>query len=514
MGTGVQGGDFLPRLVWVWAAVLAACALIPLSAAWKLAPDLGHGWAAAILMAFLWFERWAARPRLAPVNPGWAGWLLLIAAAGVIVPLRLLLTPYPLWPGALLAYLAALLLLLACGVWLMAGGAGLRWVAAPLIVLLGAVPWPGLIDRGIILPMREGMAVIVAEISNLLGHPALVSGTAIQLPGGWVGIDEACGGIRSLQAGVMVALFFGAWLRLGFGRRTALIGIAAAAAAGGNFLRVLFLTWQATKREGNLAEWHDPAGWVALGLSLGLTGWMGWSWRDKRSTPPPAPPARTPPASLRPICGWMVLSLLLLGGTETGVRLWYARGDAIMTGQVPRWTARFPTHTATYRALPLGKPAREMLRPDHFEAGQWIGHDLRARSVYYVEWSKGQVARSVPFLHNPAVCLPYAGCELVRKLDDVHLTWQGGTMPFHVFLFKRTNEDLLVAFTIWDPSRGRELQDMDAGGRSWWSRQWRDVREARENQPAQLLAFAVTGGETMDELEEDLAGMVQPVHGQ
>ena len=37
-------------------------------------------------------------------------------------------------------------------------------------------------------------------------------GTSVRLGNGWVGVDDACGGIRSLQACVMIGLFFGEWM--------------------------------------------------------------------------------------------------------------------------------------------------------------------------------------------------------------------------------------------------------------------------------------------------------------
>ncbi|MCC6414933.1 MAG: exosortase/archaeosortase family protein [Opitutaceae bacterium] len=503
----------LPSFIWPWTGVLATLILIPLATTWGLAPDLGHGWAAVILMGYLWYERWDTRPRIRVTNPGWCGWLWLVALGTLLVPLRLLLTPYPLWPMALLAYVAVLLGLLILGAWQVAGGAGVRWVAAPLIVLLGVIPWPGVIDQWFFLPLRGAVATVVAEISNLMGNPAVASGTSVQLAGGWVGIDEACGGIRSMQAAVMTALFFGVWVRLRLGRRIALVGVAVMAAVAGNFFRIMLLSWLATGRDGELEQWHDPAGWLALAISLGFTGWVGWKWRRRAAplikTSSPVGPPTAP--SLRPIQVWAALSLGLLVGPEVGTRWWYARGDAEGAANISQWTVRLPTERITYRELPLSKSAEAMLRPDRFVSGSWIGSDLRQHSAYFIEWTHGQVARSVPFLHNPTVCLPYAGCELVRGLDEIQVTWPGGVIPFHVFLFRRMGEDMLVAFTIWDPSRGQELAETAWGWRSWWERQWRDVREARRHQPAQLFAYAVMGGGNSEDLAAELREAIRPV---
>ena len=54
-------------------------------------------------------------------------------------------------------------------------------------------------------------------------------------------------------------------------------------------------------------------------------------------------------------------------------------------------------------------------------------------------------------------------------------------------------EEILVAFTIWDPARGRLLQEPDPyrSWGDWWRAQWSEVREARQDQPGQLLALTV-----------------------
>ena len=67
---------------------------------------------------------------------------------------------------------------------------------------------------------------------------------------------------------------------------------------------------------------------------------------------------------------------------------------------------------------------------------------------------------------------------------------------------------MLVAFTIWDPSRGQLMQGGEAGLAGWWSTQWRDVREARQHQPAQLLSFAIFGHGDRQLLVDELSQLI------
>ena len=470
---------------------LGALWLLPVSGAWENAPDLSHAWAVPLLMAYLWWERWGERPApsaRAPLRAG--GWLLAAALGLLALPLRLLLTPFPLSPSLIVGYTALAGAAALTAAWFAAGRAGLRWTAGPLLLTLSAIPAPAMIQTSFIIPLREGMAVLAAEFSNLLGHPALAVGTTIRLGNGWVGIDEACGGIRSLQACVMIGLFFGEWFRCGWVRRLALLGTAVAAALLGNFGRVIFLSLRAGAGPQALESVHDLAGWIAMAGSLVLTGWLacrwaGYRWPQQRSLP------RVAGAS-SPAGAWLAVVAALFLVDEVATRLWFAQGEAARS-VVPQWTIRLPVGQAGFHASPLSEPARELLRPDTYAAGTWqLTPDERV-GAYYMEWRKGQAARSVPFLHNPTVCLPLSGCELIAPLDPIPVHWTGGEMAFLAYKFRRMNEDILVAFIIWDSSRGRPLVRPGEilSWRQWWAQQWTEVREARQHQPAQLFTLTL-----------------------
>jgi exosortase len=483
---------------WIGAAALVVLLLVPLGTAWKLAPDLGHGWAAPLLMAYLWWERWNERPALHAGRPRAVLWFAAAAAGAAALPLRLLLTPFSLWPALIWVYVLLLVGLGLAAAGLLAGRAGVRWLGGPLVILAGALPWAYQVEQHIIFPLREGMAMLTAEVSNAIGRPAIAAGTSVQLSGGWVGVDEACGGIRSLQASVMLALFFGEWLRFSWGRRILLVVLGVGAALLGNFLRILFLSLRAGEGAAAFFSAHDVAGWLALAFSLTLTGGLAFAWA--RKTPVRAKdrgafrgPSNSGPQATGAAC-WIIFTATFLLLDEGGARLWYARGE---TGRsaVRRWTVQFPENEMSFKSAPLAENDREMLLPDRYAAGSWALGPGATASAYYIEWQKGQTARFIPFLHNPTVCLPMAGCEMIGSLGVIRVPWSDGEMPFNAYVFRRSGMDLAVAFTIWDPSRGAPLERA-AESHSWleWSRtRWNEVSEARENQPAQLLSLAISG---------------------
>jgi hypothetical protein len=263
----------------------------------------------------------------------------------------------------------------------------------------------------------------------------------------------------------------------------------------GNFGRVLFLAL--TSGEGGeqaVERLHDLAGWSALGLSLLVTallacGAAGWKFPQMA---PVVAHAGAAPRALAPAV-WLFAVVLLLGAGELGARAWFAQGDRELA-RTAQWTVALPEAHRSFVSEPLGENAAEMLQPDAFRAGRWqegAGIDL---SAYYVEWRTGQAARFIPFFHNPTVCLPLAGCELVGELGEFVVDWEGGSIPFQAYRFSRRGEEMWVAFTIWDPSRGAPLakpETYSVGG--FWAGRWREVAERRSGQPAQMLTLAIIG---------------------
>lgn len=494
---------------WGVVGALALALLSPLTSAWSSAPDLGHGWLAPLLLAFLWWERWAELPPARPAPARLTGWTAALALLAVLLlPVRLLLTPYPFWPAAVAIFTGAFVVATLTLAWLLAGKAGVRWFGWPLLLLLGAVPWPTSIETILILPLREGMAQLAAEISNLLGRPALAAGTSIRLGSGWVGIDEACGGIRSLQACILIGLFFGEWFRLDLTRRGLLVLAAAGAAVVGNFGRVLFLAFRGSADA--ITRAHDLAGWAALALSIVATGLLAWLWAGRRL---PASPLGLPPrpATAPRSAVWRVAAVFagLLLINEAATRAWFAYRNPLSHSD-ERWTARFPTGLKSYQSEPLSDVARDMLRPDFFASGRWRDAQDETVAAYYIEWHRGQIARAIPFLHNPTVCLPMSGCELVDAQPDLVMPVGSLQIPFQTYRFRRIDREMLVAFTVWDPLTQAPLKQLEGrtGKRAWLSSRWADVVEGKQHQPAQLLAVALLWHDSADQEMRWLLGKI------
>src|SRR5205823_2703551 len=138
---------------------------------------------------------------------------------------------------------------------------------------LVAVPWPTFVEHPTVELLTRGNVGAVVELLNAFGIPAIPQGNVIEISNGLVGIDEACSGIRSVQASLMISLFLGELYRLGLLRRLALCFGGLAAAFVFNVVRTLLLTWVAAKQGlPVMAQWHDPAG-VGVLVACFLSVW-------------------------------------------------------------------------------------------------------------------------------------------------------------------------------------------------------------------------------------------------
>src|SRR5207253_355257 len=101
---------------------------------------------------------------------------------------------------------------------------------AVVLFTLVAVPWVSLVEEPIVQGLMRVVAAVASEVVALFGIPAQLEGNLIRTPGGLVGVNEACSGVRSLQTSLMIGLLFGELKRLSIFRRIVLVAVAGAIA--------------------------------------------------------------------------------------------------------------------------------------------------------------------------------------------------------------------------------------------------------------------------------------------
>ncbi|MEI8287865.1 MAG: archaeosortase/exosortase family protein [Verrucomicrobiota bacterium] len=169
--------------------------------------------------------------------------------------------------------------------------------AFPLLFFLVSVPWPTVFEGPLIQLLTRMDVSAACDLAGCLGIPAIPHGNVIELVSGVVGIDEACSGIRSFQATLMISLFLGEFYRISLIRRLFLCLAGFALAILLNLARQTVLIWVAAhKGVPAIAKWHDPTGVVILlGCFFALWGVGVWLARKK-----PEARSQKPEVSIQP----------------------------------------------------------------------------------------------------------------------------------------------------------------------------------------------------------------------
>jgi exosortase/archaeosortase family protein len=496
---------------------------------WTIHSQYAYGWAVPFLCLYLiWLrlkgaKHWAVGrvpPRAVPFS---LFYLLFAPCALLYAPIRLLQQANPgwslvSWPLALVV-IALTFLFIHCGITdygfriahqpdrLPASIFYLRNLAFPLGFFLVAVPWPNILESQVIQGLTRLNTALSIEILGWLGVPAMQHGNLIELATGTVGIDEACSGIRSLQATLMISLFLGELYRLTALRRVILCLSGFGIAMVCNLARMVLLTWVASRRGVEaIAGWHDPAGvTILVGCFMGL--WAIGVWMKKRGTPDvgvvfggqlktssdtQAPRAKTeddrtkspdgarassasipsggesPKSdSIRPLCFFSAqnparlpsspLSLRRLSFVlavwvifvEIGIAAWYCHLEANLPAQAA-WHVAWPETKAGFREVLIKPVATQMLRYDEARQGQWMEADGTRWQLSWFHWKAGQIAGYLAKTHNPLVCMPAAGFEVVSLSPAQFADLHGLRMPFRIYRFRQDENSVYVLYSRWE----------------------------------------------------------------
>jgi exosortase len=438
-------------LVWLWTWK-------HLSLEWRLNEDYSFGFAVPLLAAALAWQRLSETPATsAPIahqktSPAgdWQWRLLLIPAALLYLPGELLRLQDPTWrfSGWLMVFAATLALVAWLG---SAGGMPLvRLLALPVLFNWFALPWPSAIETPVTLRLLAVATGVSVDALNWAGIPALQHGNLIELKSGVVGVDRACSGIQSLQAGLMFSVFAGEWFRLSFPRRLVLVALGVAFAVGINITRVLLLA-RYMHLEGGAAldAYHDRVGAAATTLLvLALTA-SGWLLRRRIKTPARPSPAAWPSWQLPGNAGYAALALAILVPLSSAA--WMSQGGSATTQDQPLWQLRAERLPPGWRATAdvFSDAELKLLR---FSQGE--GFHVRRPSgvrayMVHLFWLPNATVPSEAYSHRPDICLPGAGWRQVGTPERLDLTLAGRALPGAVFRFQYESLERTVFQAVW-----------------------------------------------------------------
>ena len=435
------------RLAWGCVAVGGVGLAAALARFWGTNP--GHADRFLVLLGAGW-AAWELVPayRAAPARPRPRVGALLVLLAAVLAPLAWYLQarvgPRPIllwWHAACLAAAAAGLLLARDG-W-----PRLRVLAFPLVFVFFALPIPG----RVISPLQSGLQELTTSTSHAvltsLGVAVERSGYVLRLPGGDLGVAEACSGVRSVTAITAIAAFV-AYLRgFGPGRGVALVALAIPVVAAVNIARVVLsgFVQEYAGSEYVRGDWHEALGvamvFVGLGLVLGLARLLG-------GEPPPTPsPGAGAADAARPI-GRLIPTALALGIL--------ASSAAILTGSTDESRAAV---SAPIDEIPLALngwsgeeqavPAfvTETLAYDTASYRVYTNNVGRKAHVWVIFWNR--FTYSDP--HDPDVCWPRRGFEIAARTKQP-VGWSGKSLVATARDYRRGSDRELLVYWMQDGS--------------------------------------------------------------
>jgi len=325
-------------------------------------------------------------------------------------------------------------------------------------------------------------------VLSFAGVPALLHGNVIEISAGMVGIDEACSGIRSFQATLMIALFFGEFYRLRWPQRWWLLAAGPALALAFNLTRTLVLVFVAA-REGlpAMEHWHDPLGMTVLvGCFFCLWGVAVWlargakrraieKERRKSNIELPTSKDQTPDAGGQKvdvsISGFQNFSVSLLAVllvlwavvVESSTEAWFRSHEA-RGGRTMDWTAKWPVESPTLHTNIIPENSLQILQCDQNSSASWTGDDGVFWQAFDLHWLPadsfyGRAKTALSKAHNPAICLPASGMKLEAQLDPVFLPVHPGfSLVFDRYVFTAADQNLYVFFS--------QTEDMAVGGQA------------------------------------------------
>jgi exosortase len=463
---------------WAWALALAGVwfwTFRSMALWWNYAPAYGYGYAVPWIALFLAWQRLRRNPASlalpAPRRAIIAGVLLPCAAWGVFFFGELLRQIDPVWRPVNWVFAVAATVLTFAWLHRRGGWALVRLLAFPVLFTWTALPWPGFLDDPLTMKLRAVVTVLTVNSLHALGINAGQQINVIWLDAGPVGVEDACSGIVSFHSSLMVALFLGEFLRLGWMRRGLLVLGGCAIAVGGNLLRTLGLCLYVQRDGiGAVAVHHDRLGFyssIAIFAGVFAFAWLLSRWKAR-----PEETLAPPEVGLQLFTGarfggrGAALALVAFASVPLLGHAWYAaRPDGgVKSQEAPLWAMRPQSAPAGWRVEPI-----ELLDSQKATLGFTIGQAFLLRNtttgavlqVYHFFWAAER--SGLPYAHTPDICMSYIGWTQPGPARNVALALRGAEYPAKSFRFERDGQEITALFTFWrggEPGiTGNELLD-------------------------------------------------------
>ncbi len=472
---------------WLWGTIAAVWGVVMwrLTTAWNSSAELAHGWAVPVLCGMIAWLRCERAPAPAKLTGGRRaaagailalGMVLLVGAMPVLEANRL--WPTAQWLAAGGAASATMGLLALAG-----GGAWARHFSFPIFFATTALAWPAFVQVRLVEGLAGVNAQIAAEAASWCGHPAVATGNVIEVGRGFVGVDEACAGLRSMQAVWMLAWFLGELGRFSAVRRIALVALGLLFAFAGNAARATFLTLRVAE-EGAMGNerWHDAAGNAALAATFAAVFLAAWLLG--RNRPTVIVTARESRGAFV-ARGLLVLTCGVVFAAEIGTRAWFGWRERVAAGT--QWELRASN---AWQPLALAKPVRELLQFSSADSLQWSDAGGGRQGLAYVfRWENAGSLGMAGLGHEPTVCMPAIGARLIARPAALRVEVAGRAVEFARYRFEAAGRTQHVFYSVWDAFYGRPVGERELD--IFWGPRLQRVREGRRRADAAHVVFVL-----------------------
>ncbi len=435
-----------------------------LSLEWSINEQYRFGYLVPIITLYLFYLRWLSRP---PIESGNGSKLhvqgLLWAAAILLLPLKIIWESNPdwrmvYWAQAILIYAASLAYLVKLG-----GKSWGKWFAPALAIFLFAVPWPMQFEQNLTQGLMRMVAAITVDFMNLLGFYALREGNLIQLANGWVGVEEACSGVRSFQSTIMAAYFLGEIFRYRLWLRLVLIVLGSAASVIFNVGRTFLLTY-ITYKDGSdvMQNWHDPVGYLvslsAFLIILALALAINKLCRKGPEEGPQDRPMGESPLNWLGLRNAVTLVIICLLGYPLSA-WWFQRGDSQETAVPLIASIEWPRVHSQVKFEKIPSQVRSILRYSEGTQASWRPRENEKWNAYFFVWEEGRIS-SFADVHKPEVCLPAAGYELSATAQPLLWEKDGLQLNLKSYTFSARGQKAHVFFAVWNDNQNEAVIPM------------------------------------------------------
>jgi exosortase len=457
-----------------------------LSQYWAVDAQYSFGWVVPLLCAYLFLTRWRSRPAPLIAASPLARWIFLVAGFALL-PTWVIGQPNPDWRFISWLLATETVALSLGAIYFVGGTSWLRHFTFSICLIFVAVPWPSAVEEPVIQTLTQASAALPVAVLNLFHVYAVQHGNLIELKTGLVGIDEACSGIRSLQAAFMMSVFLGELYRTSVLRRYALALCSVLIAIGCNAVRTLMLTIVAAKEgTASIAIWHDPLGYALMTTCFLLI----WGMGRVISGPFPAFAPATAKASGAPpyrlvfgLGGWILCTLVLS-------EIWYR---AHQKTETPQWSVVWPVYKQGFADLAISRPEADSLLFDKGRGAEWTNEDGSHWVAYFFRWVNGASrSRILARGHRPEICFPAAGYQPCGDHGTITLEAKGFSIPFRALDFENEGDKQYVFFCLWE-------EGLKSSQQPWikdtWSRlsRLRSVVVGERNLAQQTLEIVISG---------------------